>query len=224
MTAARAASLLRLLNLTARPAVSAKGDMWYRSDLDQVRASDGGAGQPLTIGPTGNIPVVRSTGWHNLPGYGNAAGVNFPLDRLYAIPLWTGRSATLTGVSINVTTLLAASSVRMGLYESDGVLPTTLVADYGTVTTATTGLRTLTGLSSAVRPVLYFLALGRQGAAGTLGLSSRSTWEPIVSDTSPTIASNTNAYFIDGVSGALPGTFGTPAGTDQGPCCVVQLT
>lgn len=224
MSGSRFGYFARLLSLTANPASSSAGDLWYRSDLDQVHASDGGTGTPLVVGPAGNLPVIRSTAWHNLPAYGNAAAANVPNDRLFALPFWPGRTATITAVAANVTTALAASEVRLGLYASDGVLPTSLIADYGTVATTTTGIKQISSLSTVVRPVLHYLVIGRQGGGLTLALSTRSSWEPIVSDTSPTIASNTNAYFKDSVSGALPSTFGTPDGTDQGPCLTVQLT
>jgi hypothetical protein len=215
---------LRLFNRTTAPAAPESGDLWYDSGTAQVLASDGATGAPLRVGPEGNVPIVRSTGWHNLPGFGNAAAANVPDGRLYAVPFWPGRSCTVTGVAANVTLALLGSSLRMGIYESDGVLPTTLLTDFGTVASTLTGLRSITGLSTPVRPVLHFLVIGRQGAGVTLTLSTRSSWDPYVVDTAPTIASNTNAYYTDGVGGALPGTFGVPAGTDQGPCLVVQLT
>jgi hypothetical protein len=197
--------------------------MWYRSDLSQFRGSDGATGEQITVGPEGNVPVVRSTGWHNW-GYGNTAAINIPDGRLFALPFWPGRSCTLTGMAINVSLALAGTNLRYGIYLSDGVLPTTLLADFGTVASTLTGTRSITGLTTRVRPVLHYVVIARQGAVGTLSVSSRSSWDPIVSDTSPTIAANTNAYYIDGVTGALPGTFGAPTGTDQGPCPVVQLT
>lgn len=215
---------VRLTPFTSAPASPGAGDLWYRSDTDQVLASDGVAGEPITVGPVGNLPVIATTRWHNLPAYGNAAAANVPNDRLFALPFWPGRTCTLTAVAVNVTTALAGSAVRMGLYASDGALPTDLVADYGTVATTLTGIRQISSLSTTVRPVLHFLVVGRQLGGLTLALSTRSSWEPIVSDTTPTIASNTNAYFKDGISGALPTTFGTPDGTDQGPCAAVQLT
>lgn len=216
--------LLRLLNRTSAPASPGAGDVWYRSDLAQVHASDGSAGEPITVGPVGNLPVVRSTAWHNLPGYGNAAALSIPSDRLYALPFWPGRSCTVTGIACNVTTALVGGTIRMGVYTSDGVLPTDLLADYGTVTAGVTGIRSITSLSTAIRPVLHYLVIGRQSGGLTLSVSSRSSWEPIVSDSTATISSNTNTYFYDGITGALPSSLSTPDGTDQGPCLTVQLT
>ena len=225
MSGRRFGSLARLVSLAAPPAAPAAGDMWYRSDLSQYRASDGGAGEQLTLGPTGNIPVVATARWHHVgTPYGNAGTINLPNERLYAIPFWPGRACTLTGMAVNVTLALIGGSIRMGIYTSDGALPTTLHTDFGTVGAALTGIRSITGLTARVRPVLHYLVIARQSAGVTLTVSARSSWDPMVADAAATITANNNAYFIDGVSGALPASFGAPAGTDQGPCAVVQLT
>lgn len=220
----RMGQLLRLLNRTAPPASPAAGDLWYRSDLSQVRASDGLAGEPLTIGPEGNLPVIRSAAWHSLPPYGNTGTANVPVNRMFALPFWPGRSCTLTAMAGNVTLALVGGNLRMGLYASDGVLPTTLVADYGTVTAGVTGSRSITGLSTAVRPVLHYLVIGRQGGVVNLGLTTQLTFDPIVSETAASFTGPLNCYYKDGVSGALPGTFGTPDGADTAPAIRVQLT
>lgn len=220
----RLGQLLRLLNRSTAPPAVESGDLWYRSDTAQVLASDGSAGQPLTVGPEGNLPVVRPEGWHGLPAYGATGTANVPVNRMFALPFWPGRSCTLTAMAANVTLALVGGNLRMGLYASDGVLPSDLVADYGTVNAGVTGIRSITGLSTAVRPVLHYLVIGRQGGVVNLGLTTRQTWDPIVSETSPTITGSLNCYYIDGVSGALPSSFGTPAGLDTAPAISVQLT
>lgn len=221
----RMGALLKLLNLTASPAAPESGDIWFRSDLDQVRASDGLAGEPIQIGPYGTLPVIVSGRWHGIPSYGNAVGANVPADRMFAMPFWPGRSCTITGVAVNTTLALVGGNVRMGLYTATaGGLPGNLVADYGTVTAGVLGIRSITGMSTPVRPVLHFLVVGRQGGLLNLGLSTRQSWDPIISETTPVIATNLNAYYIDGVGGALPASYGAPAGADQGPCAVLQLT
>lgn len=216
--------LLRLPPLPATPSGAVEGDAWYDTTTAQVRASDGASGTPLTVGPTGNLPVVRSTAWHALPAYGAQGSANVPVDRMFALPFWPGRRCTLTAVAGNVTLALVGGNLRFGLYASDGVLPTTLVADYGTVSAGLTGIRSITGLSTVVRPVLHWLVIGRQGGVVNLGLTTRASWDPVVSETTPTIANNFNAYYIDDVSGALPASFGTPAGAATGPGVSVQLT
>lgn len=215
---------LRLLNRTVPPSGPAAGDTWYRADTDRVEVSDGQAGEPITVGPVGNVPVVASTRWHALPGFGNAAAVAMPNERLFAIPFYPGRSCTLTGIAVNVTLALVGGVVRLGLYESDGALPTDLVADYGTLGVGLTGIQSLTGLTAPVRPVLHYIVLARQFGGLSLSISGRSSTDPMVATATPVIASNPNAYYIDGVGGALPASFGAPAGTDQGPCFRIQLT
>ena len=218
------AHLLRLFNRTTDPSGPASGDVWYRSDTDQVQGSDGAAGIPLTIGPEGNLPVIRTTAWHGLPAWGTNGTANVPVNRMFALPFWPGRTCTLTALAGNVTLALVGGNLRMGLYASDGVLPTTLVADYGTVTAGVTGVRSITGLSTPVRPVLHYLVIGRQGGVVNLGLTTRLTWDPIVSEVTPSGTGNLNSYYKDGISGALPGTFGAPDGLDTAPAIWAQLT
>lgn len=215
---------VRLPLFPSAPSGTAEGDVWYDTSSDQVRASDGASGQPLVIGPEGNLPVIRSTAWHGLPPYGATGTANVPVNQMFALPFWPGRTCTLTGVAANVTLALVGGNLRMGLYASDGVLPTTLVADYGTVSAGVTGIRSITGLSTVVRPVLYYLVIGRQGGVVNLGLTTRVTWDPIVSETTPTITGALNSYIQTGISGALLATFGTPAGLDTAPAVSVQLT
>lgn len=216
--------LLRLVGLTSTPASPSEGDLWYRSDTDRVEASDGQAGIPLTVGPSGNLPVIRSGAWHAVPAYGAPSSANFPADRLFALPFWPGRSATVTGMAANVTLALIGGNIRFGIYSSDGVLPTTLLADYGTVTVGLTGVRSVTGVSTSLRPVLHYAVIARQGGILNLGMTARDTWEPIISETTPSLAGSLNSYYRDGVSGALPASFGAIAGTIQSPALSVQLT
>lgn len=216
--------LARLFETTSTPAAPAAGDLWYRTDLDQVHTSDGAAGIPLSLGPVGNLPVISSGRWHGLPAYGATGTANVPVNRMFALPFWPGRTCTLTAMAGNVTLALIGGNLRMGLYASDGVMPASLVADYGTVSAGVTGIRSITGLSTVVRPVLHYLVIGRQGGVVNLGLTTRLTWDPITSETAPTITGALNCYYIDGVSGALPASFGAPAGLDTAPAISVQLT
>lgn len=215
---------LRLFNRTAAPAAPESGDVWFRSDTAQYRGSDGLPGEPLTIGPEGNLPVISTTRWHLLPAYGAQATANVPAGTMFALPFWPGRSAVLTAVAANVTLALVGGNLRFGLYTADAQgLPAALVADYGTVTAGLTGIRSITGLNTPVRPVLYYLVVGRQGGVLNLGLTTRATGDPIISETSPTIAGNFSGYVMTGVAGALPGTF-TNNGVDTAPSIAVQLT
>jgi hypothetical protein len=140
------------------------------------------------------------------------------------LPFWPGRSTTVTAIAANVTLALVGGNIRFGIYASDGMLPTTLIADYGTVAAGVTGVRSITGLTTPVRPVLNFLVIARQGGILSLGLTTRDTGDPVVSEASPTFAAGLNAYYRDGVSGALPASYGATSGTINSPAVAVQLT
>lgn len=224
MTGRRFGHLARLLGLASNPASPGAGDTWYRTDLRQFHGSDGAAGLPLTIGPAGNLPVIRSAAWHTVPPFGPVGTANFPADRLFAVPFWPGRQCTVTAMAANVTLALVGGNIRLGIYQSDGAIPTDLLADFGTVSVGLTGIRSISGLSTAIRPVLHYAVIARQGGVLNLGLTSRDTWDPIVSETSPTLGGNLNSYYRDGVSGALPATFGAIAGSINAPALSIQIT
>lgn len=215
---------MTLVPVTSDPTDAEEGSLWYRKDLHQVRASDGSADQSITIGPHGDTPIVRSTAWHTIPATGPMASANFPADRLFALPFWPGRQCTVTAVACNVTLALVGGNIRFGVYRSDGTVPTTLLADYGTVSVGLTGVRSVSQLSTPVRPVLHYLVIARQGGVLNLGLTSRDTGDAIVSETAPTFSAGLNAYYRDTVSGALPASFGAVAGTINSPAISVQLT
>ena len=168
-----------------------------------------------------NLPAVRSGGWHALPAYGAIGTVTPVLNRAYALPLWTGRAATITSLAAEVT-LLGIGNLRAGLYRDAESKPGALVTDYGTVSTGLAGVKTWT-VSTSIRPVLYWLVIAQQGLI-TVGLRSRATGDPIVSETSATLNVNGSSYYTDSISGALPSTFPAIAGTAQAPSLLVQLT
>lgn len=190
--------------------------------MDERRPAITGNDTPVL--PLPNIPIVRPMAWHTLPPYGAAGSANVPSGRLFALPFWTGRRAMLVGGAVNVTLALLGGNVRMGLYTCAQGHPSMLIKDFGTVGTGILGVQQLTGFRVMVDPRLHFFAVARQGGVLNLGLSSRDSWDPIVSDTAPVLASNLNAYYRDGVAGALPEEFGPVAGSIQGPSASVQLT
>ncbi len=214
--------LSRLFSTSSNPSGTAAGDTWWRSDLSQAHASDGSA-TPLTIGPFGNLPVVRSSGWHAVPAYGPFSSMTPVLNRAYAQPLWPGRACSLTAIAAEVT-VLEIGDLRAGLYADSGSgVPGDLTTDFGTVATGTAGVKTWLPSPIILRPALYWLVIVQQGQVG-IGLRSRDTWDPIVSETTAVLAENRNSYFVDEVSGALPNTFGAIAGAAQGPAALVQLS
>jgi hypothetical protein len=181
-------------------------------------------GSSAPVRQPGNLPVIRAGAWHSLPPFGAAGSANVPDGRLFALPFWPGRRCALLGIAVNVTAALVGGSLRMGLYTSANGLPNLLVREFGSMGTGVLGTAEFSGFSTTVEPDLHFLGICRQGGAFNLGLSTRDTWDPIISETTPVIGSNLNTYFTDGVGGAFPSLFGPVAGSVQGPSAAVQLT
>lgn len=211
---------LRLHTRTTDAVSPEDGDVWYRTDLGQVHTYDGVGTVPL-LGAT--HPYIRTNAWHNLPPSGDATTLIQVLNQAYALPFVPGRECTLTQMAVNIT-LLGLGNVRGGIYAADqnSGLPTTLISDFGTISTGLTGQKTWTGLSVSLRPILYYLVTVQQGIVATF--SARSSWDPIVSETATVFGQDRNSYNQTGITGALPASFGTPSGTSIAPSVFLLLT
>lgn len=213
--------LARLFGIGSHPSGGAAGDVWWRTDRSQAHASDGGT-TPLVLGPTGNLPAFRGGGWHPLPAYGPLTSLSTVANRAYALSLWPGRSCTWQSVAVEQ---LGASTgnLRAGLYEDADAVPGNLIQDFGTVSASTSGVKTWSlSPQLALRPVLYWLVVVAQTSTAAV-VRARDTWDPIIGENSPLLASR-NAYYREGVTGALPATFGAIAAASVGPMAVLQLT
>lgn len=214
-------SATRLLRVTATPPNIAEGDIWYRSDLGQIHARDDALVVPQIHAAT--HPYIRSTAWHNLPPTGTSTTLVQVLNQAYAMPFVPGRECTLTAMSVNVT-LLGLGNIRGGIYSADqnSGLPTTLISDFGQISTGLAGIKTWSSLSVGLKPILYYMITVQQGVVATF--SARSSWDPIVSETTAVFGQDRNSYNQTGITGALPASFGTPSGTSIAPSVFLQLT
>lgn len=171
----------------------------------------------------GNIPVVRAGAWHSLPPYGATASISTPVNRLFALPFWPGRRCSMISLAVNVTVAAVGATLRVGLYTSHNGLPGARLFEFGSMSAAALGVQIFPAFSTPVEPQLYFLGLARQGGV-LVSLSTRNTWDPIVSELTPTMTGDLNCYYKDGVTGTLPDLYGPPDGSVQGPSAMVQLT
>ena len=73
------------------------------------------------------------------------------------VPIAIAENMTIDRIGIEVTTAAASSTIRLGLYEDNAGVPGDLIADFGTVSTATTGVKELT-VSQAVSKGRVFAA------------------------------------------------------------------
>jgi hypothetical protein len=109
-----------------------------------------------------NYPVPGAgyylSNWHQNP-YLTRTTAAVPLATTFLYPLFFGKTVTIDRIAFECTTASAATTCRLGLYDSNGTggAPSTLIADFGTVATATTGVKELT-VSQSVTAGLKFVA------------------------------------------------------------------
>lgn len=174
---------------------------------------------PATGNP--NVHGILPGGWYMLPTEGAVSTMNLVPNRTYAIPLWPHRVCTLTGVAVEITTL-AAGNLRAGLYVDSGLYsPGRLIADFGRISTNLTGVRSW-AVNQDLRCNLYWVVVSLQGLLA-VGVRTRSTAAPFVYRTSPSLSSNDNSHYIDGMVAEYPGVSPNTDGSTQGPSVAVQL-
>jgi hypothetical protein len=168
------------------------------------------AGASLPVSPNWG-PPMSSGKWYtpsSTAGFG-AGSAGFNSNRMIFVPVLFGKACTLNGIAIRVTIVGEAGSVcRLGLYTDADGLPSTLVADWGTVPGDAVAVPTLTP-STAVQTGWYWQAIAFQAAATTrptLSIYQNSPASNRVGDASAGSTSGVNNYFKDGISGALPAT------------------
>ena len=152
---------------------------------------------------------LKSTWFYFSPSLGVSDTTSQPAQsRLVAFPYQFDVASTGDRVSLEVTTTAASSTVRLGLYlpGADG-MPNALYKDFGTIDSATaTGVVTIT-ISETIPRGLYWVCSASQGGVPTV--RGRGIANAIVPQAT---GGNVNAYavYVDGVTGALPSTFGSP--------------
>jgi len=77
-------------------------------------------------------------------------------NTLYGIPFFVPTPTTYTTIAIEVSTAVAGNC-RLGIYNDSAGAPGSLVLDAGTVSTGTTGLKTI-AISQLLNPGWYWLA------------------------------------------------------------------
>jgi hypothetical protein len=205
--------------------VDAKGDLLVGSaDNTVIRKAVGTDGQILTAdasvagGVKWATPAAAAsgtgrsfvTGLYSQPDVVGADNQTVVLGNgtLTALPFSVGRTTTFDRIGIEVTTLAAATNLRMGIYNDAGG-PGSLLLDAGLTTAdaSTTGLKTAT-ISQALPVGLYWVAVVAQGGTPTVrGIANNPNgWMPSAQGTGPGYPS-----YLTGTTtpAALPASFGT---------------
>ncbi len=128
-------------------------------------------------------------------------------NRLYAMPFQVDKVQTIDSVGVNVTTGVSSTNVRMGIYRNGNGVPSTLVADLGTVATTTpAALKEITGLSQKLQPDIYWLTAVFSGAPTISHLAQGSITSMFGSDSAAVLQTGMYSSFT---YAALPSTYGT---------------
>lgn len=159
------------------------------------------------------VPTPSSTYYfsniNNHAGGTIAASTGGALDDVVQyVPIMIGEDMTIDRIGIEVTTALAASTIRLGLYTESAGAPGTLIADFGTVSSATTGLKELT-VSQAVSKGRVFAAWKVDSSTTTVNVRRISGgWNlaQFVSTQADALDPNDVHWRQTGVTGALPAT------------------
>ena len=135
-------------------------------------------------------------------------------NTMLAFPVIFSKTTTISTVQINVTTLGSGSSVYAALYADNGNLyPNTLVADFGSASSATIGVKSLTAnLPVTVQAGLYWLAFNCSATAPVVSGFAVGQLYPILGTTSALTVAFGVGWTVAQTAGAFPSTF-TGSGT-----------
>jgi hypothetical protein len=87
---------------------------------------------------------------------------------LCAHPFWVGQPMSFDRIGAEITTLIAASSVRLGIYADNGRgSPGALIVNAGTIDSSSTGAKELV-IATNLQPGLYWPCVVPQGGAPTM--------------------------------------------------------
>ena len=150
--------------------LTTKGDL-YGYSTTNTRVPVGTDGQVLTADSTQAAGVKwgiaagvqyqwKSGTWHNSADAVRATATGTSAQGAASIawvPVLVTEACTVNAIALNVTTAVASSTARVGLFTYNGIGTMTLLLDSGsTIDTSTTGLKTVT-ISQALNPACYWV-------------------------------------------------------------------
>ena len=146
-------------------------------------------------------------------------------DRLYAMPFVTAKAHKVTQMGIYVSTGVADTLARLGIYQDDGALyPGALVLDAGTIATTATAYREITGLTQMLAPnTLYWRVLVGNGVP-TLNWENTGDISGILGSANATPGGMCSGYYVAFTYAVLPATFPASATIAQsGPALCIMV-
>ena len=153
------------------------------------------------------IPGRYFLGLNAVPG--TSPFTNGNTDRLWGAAFQVPRAMSIDRLAIEVTTLQAASLMRLGLYNSKANgEPGDLLVDGGTVDTSTTGVKEAT-VDVALAPGLYWTVWEQDTASIGLRARGASNGGASLGWTTPGSQPH-GVLYVTHTFGALPDPFGAP--------------
>lgn len=136
-------------------------------------------------------------------------------NRVYASPILIPDRITVDELATEVTTL-SAGNARVGIYADDDGLPGAKLYESGDLDTGTTGVKTQTGVATAVGPGIVWLAV-QYSATPTVRAAASVLTQSLLGESAhfnPTVQTNHAVYVSPGSFG-LPNPFGSPTYQDS---------
>jgi len=195
-------------------ATGRNGDIWLNTtsntpkylDATGAVATFGGGGSSVI---TGNVKRPLTGYYYSTYNYDtlNSSNVGCLVNNLYAIPFMITETKTATSLSVNVIGTAAGGVARLGIYASSATedYPNALLLDAGTISHATTGLKTVTISQTLTGGTLYWLVVvSTTGLLQTFGGSYYNATPFMPQD--PNVGYVLKSWKQSGVS-TLPATF-----------------
>lgn len=199
-----------------------------RIELGGLRASGLPAAQ-ANGQPTTYEQIFQSTraGLHITAAVNQIAPTTQALtaNTLRAFPWKLDRFATISAIRSEVTTLVAATSYRIGIYSDNNTYPGTLLAgsDTGAYDSSTTGVKVGT-FSGSIAPPLFWIVIHSNGAPTMRSIPVAGIANVLGNQGSIGTNSTFTCWTIAQTFGALPSTFPTGATLIANvPAPIVQL-
>ena len=128
--------------------------------------------------------------------------------KIQLIPTVIHTSQLFSHISIYVTTLIAAKTIRLGIYSDNNGVPGSLLYDAGTTSFATTGIKDVV-LNQTLPPGYYWLAFITDATATGVCAWSAMTQTGIFGCTDISINYGVSGYYGTQAYGTLPTTLPT---------------
>lgn len=186
----------------------------------QVGGSQIGTGLASALFHGNEGPAFMRNNHYYVSAHSSAGAGTITDGHQWGTPFFVGRTLPVSTLAINVTTLAATTSIRLGIYRDidDGIggYPGALVAGSEvTVDASTTGFKTA-AVDLDLEPGLYWLSAAAQGGSPQVTVLQNGTGQQIVGPNFGTTATARNGYRVTGVTGAFPSTFSTSVDAQGG--------